>query len=136
MLLFPPAMRLVARAAGLERVPGTLPLLASALLAMGTWAMGGAMLAALASALGYDGSASSLLIYAACYAAAWIAGFLVLVAPAGIGAREGVLIAFLSSQMPVAEASLVALMARVAVTLVDLGAAGLVLAVSRPPASR
>ena len=33
VLLFPPAMRLVARVAGLERVPGTLPLLASALLA-------------------------------------------------------------------------------------------------------
>ena len=136
VLLFPPMARLIARVAGIARVPPPRTLAVSALLAIGTWFFAGAMLASLASALGYDGSVSSIVLYSAYYAAAWIAGFLVLIAPAGIGAREGVLIALLSAQMPLAEAALVALMARIFVTIVDLGAAAFVLAFNRPPAAR
>lgn len=136
VLLFPPVSRLLGKVARLDELPKRSALFLSALLALGTWGFGGAMLAALAGGLGFDASLSSVLLYAAYYAAAWIAGFLILIAPAGIGAREGVLVALLVFHMPVAEAAITALLARILVILVDLGAAGLVLGLSRSPASQ
>ena len=135
-LLLPPVARTLARLARLERAPTPGRLLAASMFAIGMWCMAGVMLAALARGLGVDPSLAMTVSFSAFYAAAWIAGFFVLIAPAGIGAREGVLIALLSTTMPVAEATILALLARVAVTVVDLGAAGLVLALSRRPASQ
>lgn len=46
------------------------------------------------------------------FALAWCAGYVIVIAPAGIGIRESVLSALLASYMPVAQALSIALMAR------------------------
>lgn len=57
------------------------------------------------------------------YALAWVVGFLVVVAPAGVGAREAVVVAVLGPVVGVSEALSVALVGRVALTVADLGLA-------------
>ena len=59
------------------------------------------------------------------YALAWVVGFLVVVAPAGVGAREAVVVAVLGPVVGVTEALSVALVSRVALTVADLGLAAL-----------
>jgi hypothetical protein len=54
------------------------------------------------------------------YALAWVIGFLVVVAPAGAGAREGVLVLVLSAAAGAGTVLSVALLSRVAVTVADL----------------
>lgn len=49
----------------------------------------------------------------ACYAFAWIVGFLSFLTPSGLGIREGLLGLLLSSYMPVPQATLVALLCRI-----------------------
>jgi hypothetical protein len=85
-----------------------------------TWLMGGVQIAALSSALGQDVTLVQIATYAGCYALAWIAGFLFMIAPAGVGVREGTLIALLSTSMPLAEATIIALISRVLFTLADI----------------
>jgi hypothetical protein len=51
------------------------------------------------------------------HAVSWIVGFLVLVAPAGLGVREGILTFFLSSIMPVPVAIIASIIARLWFTL-------------------
>jgi uncharacterized membrane protein YbhN (UPF0104 family) len=65
------------------------------------------------------------------YALAWVVGFLVVVVPAGAGARELVLVAVLAGTLPHAAVLLVVLVSRVLVTLVDLLFAGLGMLVVR-----
>lgn len=57
------------------------------------------------------------------YALAWVVGFLAIAAPAGIGAREAVLVAVLGPVVGVSAALSVALVSRVALTVADLGLA-------------
>ncbi|MCY3740945.1 MAG: hypothetical protein OXH00_07985 [Candidatus Poribacteria bacterium] len=52
-------------------------------------------------------------ILTACYAFAWIVGFLSFLTPGGLGIREGLLGLLLSSYMPVPQATLVALLCRI-----------------------
>lgn len=106
------------------RLPATSPrsLAVSTLLALGGWLCGGAMVTLLIAAVGAEVSGATFLLATGAYAFAWIAGFVALVAPAGLAVREAALIAVLSLQLGLAEASAVALMARVLVTLADLGA--------------
>jgi glycosyltransferase 2 family protein len=54
------------------------------------------------------------------FALAWAAGLLAIIAPAGIGVREAVLVAALAPIMPVASTTAVALLSRVALTAADL----------------
>jgi hypothetical protein len=72
------------------------------------------------------------------YALAWVVGFLAVAAPAGVGAREAVLVAVLGPLVGVSGALSVALVSRVALTVADLGLAGLSAGVLRqqyaPPA--
>ena len=52
-------------------------------------------------------------VLTACFAFAWIVGFLSFLTPGGLGIREGLLGVLLSSYMPVPQATLVALVCRV-----------------------
>ena len=60
------------------------------------------------------------------FAIAWVVGFLSFITPSGLGVREGVLGYLLSSLMPLPVALLLALLARVWLTLAELCCAALV----------
>lgn len=64
----------------------------------------------------------------AAYATAWLVGFLVLVAPAGLGAREGVLLVLLAGVTTTGGALGLAVLSRALMTLGDVLLAGLGLA--------
>ena len=68
---------------------------------------------------------TSRLVVAA-YAAAYAAGFLALLTPAGLGVREGVLVVALAPVLPAGPALVVALVSRVWMMLVELAGAGIV----------
>jgi len=57
------------------------------------------------------------------YALAWVVGFLAFAAPAGVGAREAVLVVVLGPVVGLSAALSVALVSRVALTVADLGLA-------------
>jgi glycosyltransferase 2 family protein len=87
------------------------------------WVAYGAQLALLVRALGGTGL-SAALTSAGAFALAWAVGFLVVVAPAGAGVREAVLVLALAPVLPAGSALLVALVSRVLFTVTDLGLAG------------
>jgi uncharacterized membrane protein YbhN (UPF0104 family) len=84
------------------------------------WASAGAQTWLLAVALGTTPSWRALASCTGAYAMAWIAGFLVFVLPAGIGAREAALAALLPAALGAGGAIAVALLVRVAQTVADL----------------
>lgn len=100
--------------------PTARALILSTLLAILGWLAAGLMVTALLVALGSKPDLSLLVTATGAYAFAWIVGFAVVVAPAGIAVREAALIAVLASQVDLAEASVVALLARAVVTGADL----------------
>jgi uncharacterized membrane protein YbhN (UPF0104 family) len=57
---------------------------------------------------------------ASAFAAAYVLGYVMVFAPAGLGVREGFLVALLSPQMGAASAGAVALIARLWMTLVEV----------------
>lgn len=128
VLLLPPVLsRLLAVVARLR--PGTLVTApswrttgAATLLMLAAWAGYGSATWVLLVGLGATGDALPLAVGA--YALAWVVGFLAFVAPAGVGAREAVLVALLSPVVGVAGALSVALVSRVVLTVADLGLAG------------
>ncbi|MGI5239943.1 lysylphosphatidylglycerol synthase domain-containing protein [Dactylosporangium sp. CA-139066] len=67
------------------------------------------------------------------FALAWCAGFLLVVAPAGAGARDVLLIALLTTQTGAAEAAAVALLSRAVMTVADVLLAGAAALTARPP---
>jgi hypothetical protein len=73
----------------------------------------------------------ALAVAVAGFSLAWIVGLLVIVAPAGAGAREGVLIAVLSIELPLGRGAVVAIVVRFLMTVADLVAGGLGLAARR-----
>lgn len=83
------------------------------------WLLQGTAVAVLARDLGARGAGVWALGIAA-FALAWVAGFLVLVAPAGAAIREVALTALLLSVLPRASGLLVALVARLEFTAGDL----------------
>jgi uncharacterized membrane protein YbhN (UPF0104 family) len=70
----------------------------------------------------FDVPASDVLRYAGVFAAAWVAGFVVVIAPGGLGVREAVIVALLRGRLGEAEAIVLATASRIAFTIVDLGA--------------
>jgi uncharacterized membrane protein YbhN (UPF0104 family) len=60
------------------------------------------------------------------FAIAWVVGFLSLITPSGLGVREGVLGVLLSTFMPTPVALLLALLARIWLTVAELACAALV----------
>jgi hypothetical protein len=124
---------LASRLAGLA--PPTAPkLILSTLLAIAGWLAAGLMVGALLIALGTEPDLSLLITATGAYALAWIVGFAVVVAPAGIAVREAALIAVLASQANLADASAAAILARAVVTAADLlaGLAAALIPSARP----
>ena len=89
------------------------------------WLFAGLQIWLLATTLGWDASANTFLLAAAAYALAWVAGFVLVFAPAGIGVREAVLGAVLSASVGAGGALVVVLLSRVLLTFTDV-ALGLV----------
>ncbi len=104
--------------------------------ALASWLAAGAQVWLLAGALGADLTWRTFALAAGGYAFAWAVGMLVVVAPAGAGAREVALIAALSSVVGGGGAVLVLVLAsRVLFTLADLLAAGIGHGAGRLPPS-
>lgn len=70
-------------------------------------------------------------ILTACYAFAWIVGFLSFLTPGGLGVREGLLGLLLSNYMPVPQATLVALFCRVWMLSAEVILAGIAVFLDR-----
>jgi uncharacterized membrane protein YbhN (UPF0104 family) len=100
------------------------------------WVVVGLAVWLLALGLGLERSGSSLLLVIGAYAVAWIAGFAVVVAPAGLGVRELVLGALLAGVLPAGSAVALVLVARVLQTVADVALAGAGYASSRRAAAR
>lgn len=100
-------------------MPESARLAACTCISAANWLLGGLTLYWTAAALGIALPGVTLTGLGAVYAAAWLAGFAVFVAPAGLGAREGAMIALLAVVMPVGSALAIALLARILVTLAD-----------------
>jgi uncharacterized membrane protein YbhN (UPF0104 family) len=93
------------------------------------WAAYGVQATMVLRAFGSD-DPSLYAVSTAAYAAAWLVGFLVIVAPAGLGAREGVLVVLLGTIASPAAALALAVLSRAIMTLGDVLLAGLGLALA------
>jgi uncharacterized membrane protein YbhN (UPF0104 family) len=94
------------------------------------WAVTGLAFAALVAAL-HPLEAGDVPVVVAAYAAAYAAGFLALLTPAGLGVREGVLVVALAPVLPAGPALVVALVSRVWMMLVELAGAAVAHLVAR-----
>jgi uncharacterized membrane protein YbhN (UPF0104 family) len=94
------------------------------------WAVTGLAFAALVAAL-HPLEAGDVPVVVAAYAAAYAAGFLALLTPAGLGVREGVLVVALAPVLPAGPALVVALVSRVWMMLVELAGAAVAHQVAR-----
>ena len=104
--------------------------------AVGSWVCAGLQVCVLAVALGAPADAGTLALAVGGYALAWAVGFVVVIAPAGAGARELVLAAVLSRVLDSGSIVVAVLLSRVLFTCLDLAFAGVaVIAVRRhlPP---
>ena len=129
VVLSPPVMhRLIALLMRLTRREGDVPRLpfttmaSAAGLSVVMWLMLGAHTAMLARSLGAQQEG----LYTAsvgAYAFAWIAGFVVVILPAGIGLREGILLIAFEAALGRPGALALALLSRFTLVLVDLVAA-------------
>jgi len=88
------------------------------------WVLAGLHLVVLAADLGMELSWRTVALCVGGYAAAWVAGFLVIVVPAGAGAREAALLLLLAGSLTHGAVLLTVLVSRVLLTLVDLAFAG------------
>ena len=84
---------------------------------LASWLVYAAAFWVLVVGLGFD---VAFLGTASAFAAAYVLGYLMIFAPAGIGVREGFLIALLSPQLGAASAGAVAVIARLWTTLVEV----------------
>jgi hypothetical protein len=94
------------------------------------WAVTGLAFAALVASL-YPLAPGDVPVVVAAYAAAYAAGFLALLTPAGLGVREGVLVVALAPVLPAGPALVVALLSRVWMMLVELAGAAIAHLVDR-----
>jgi glycosyltransferase 2 family protein len=101
----------------------------------GSWAAYGAAIWVLAASAGAS-SARVLPLAFAAIALAMTLGFLVIVAPSGLGVREAVIVAALAPELARPAALAVALVARLVFTLADVVGAVAVFAVARPSPGR
>ena len=127
VLLRPESVRKVVRMAAPEAAAGTLtpPVGAVAFgLAVNTiaWLGYGVALWLLARGL-LPGAGLSLLRAIAVFTASYLAGFLALFAPGGIGVREGVFILMLQGPIGIGAATALAIASRLLLTVTELGAA-------------
>jgi uncharacterized membrane protein YbhN (UPF0104 family) len=119
------ALRLAGRE-GLDQRTTFRGTLLATLWALGSWTGAGLQVWALAVPLGAPADLRTAVLLIGGYGLAWAVGFIVIIAPAGAGAREVALAAVLA---PVLDGSgavvVVVLVSRVLFTLVDLAAAGI-----------
>lgn len=102
-----------------------------------TWASNGVLVFAIAHPLGLAATWRAAALTVGGYAVAWLAGLVVVVAPVGVGVRDGALVVVLATALPLASAIVVALVARLVLVCVDLALAALtMLAVRRVAAAR
>jgi hypothetical protein len=101
------------------------------------WLAYGVQVVALAAPFGLTGW-EALPVATGAFAAAWTAGFVAVVAPAGVGVREAALVAALAPSIGPASAGAVAVVSRLLMTLGDLvwGLAGLATRPDRAAAGR
>jgi glycosyltransferase 2 family protein len=92
--------------------------------ALGAWLCYGVQVWLLARQLGVPGGPRLLLLSTGAFAGAWSVGFLLVIAPAGAGAREAALIPLLGSAMSSAQATVVAVVSRLLMTVGDLAWGG------------
>jgi hypothetical protein len=97
--------------------------------AIGSWIAAGLQVYVLAVALGAPPGIETASLAIGGYTLAWAVGFVVVVAPAGAGAREVALAAVLAPVLDRGEVIVVVLVSRLLFTAVDLAAAGAGLAV-------
>lgn len=124
------ALRL-ARREPLERPVSGRAVLRSALVSLFAWLAIGLQVYVLLTALGMQAGAAGLARSIGGYALGWTAGFLVFFVPAGVGVREVALGAALAGAVDVGSLVVVVITSRVLVTVADLVAGGLALAVGR-----
>jgi glycosyltransferase 2 family protein len=124
------ALRLLRREP-LER-PTTLPgTLRAAGWNLVSWAAAGLQVFVLAVGLGAPADPSTAALAVGGYALAWAVGFVVVIAPAGAGAREVALAAVLSPVLDGGAVVLLVLVSRVLFTVCDLSFAGAAMAAER-----
>jgi hypothetical protein len=99
--------------------------------ALVAWLLAGVQVWALAVSLGAPMTGRTLALATGGYSLAWAVGFVVVIAPAGAGAREVALAAVLATVLDRGAVLVVVLLSRVLFTLTDLGLAGLGLSVGR-----
>ena len=99
---------------------------------LGTWLAYGLQITLLGWSLGAD-PANLLLPATGAFAAAWCAGFLVVIVPTGAGTREAVLTLALAAQLPSGSAAAltIAVVSRLLLTLADITAALIGVALGR-----
>ncbi|WOF24177.1 lysylphosphatidylglycerol synthase domain-containing protein [Microbacterium betulae] len=138
VLLLPPVMnRLLAlvwramRLAPLDTSFSTAGIGAATLWSVLAWIAAGLSVGFLAVGLGAPLTAATWVQSTGGYALAWVAGFVVVFAPAGAGVREVVLAAALAGALPAAAAVALVLVSRVLLTVVDLCLAGAGVLVAR-----
>ena len=105
--------------------------------ALAAWLCYGGQVWLLAHQLGVAGGLRLLAHSTGAFAGAWCVGFLLVIAPAGAGAREAALILLLGPSVPGAQATVVAVVSRLLFTVADLAWGGVaVLAGRRHRATR
>jgi glycosyltransferase 2 family protein len=114
--------------AGLTPSAGTVVLLVAGYAVY--WAVTGLAFAALVASV-HPLAAADVPLVVAAYAAAYAAGFLALLTPAGLGVREGVLVVALAPVLPAGPALAVALASRAWMMVVELAGAGVAHLVAR-----
>lgn len=133
LLLTPPLMNRVlslamrvARREPLEHPLSTRGIVVAVGWALAAWAVAGWQVWLVGTGVGLSPDGAGYLRATGAYAAAWAAGLLAVVAPAGLGVREAALVALLGGAVPNGGAVLViVLTSRVLLTVADLVAAGL-----------
>lgn len=103
----------------------------SAFFSAAAWAAIGLQIYVLLTALGMEASLAGLARAIGGYALGWTAGFLVFFVPAGVGVREVALGAVLAGTVDTGALVVVVITSRVLVTMADLVAGGVSIAVSR-----
>lgn len=141
VVLLPPVLNrilgLALRATGrppLEAPLGWRAVGACAAWTLAAWVVAGLQVWVLAVGTGMAASASALVLCVGGYALAWTVGFLVVVVPAGAGVREAVLGLVLAGTLSSGGVVAVVLASRLALTVADLlaGAVGIALVRRRP----
>lgn len=134
LLLWPPVLRRLLRLAGPDSGGQTSPAaggivfgIASNLLA---WVGYGVSLWLLARGILPD-SGLTLLVAIAVFTASYLAGFLALLVPGGLGVREGLFILLLQGPIGIGAATVLALASRLLLTVTEVGAAAPFLAYPR-----